>query len=1175
MRQKGNTELQEDYIEMVLINCHSCQLQIAKCSELRHMNNVHGPAGTMPKTAAELNEDEGPQAQRWRDCQWCGGHFIGIKQHVKKCPSRPAVAPAEPAAAAAAAAAPGGIGNAAENAGDAENAGQPVGDAENAGQPLEEAGNVGQQAGAGGNVGQQEGAAENVGQLAGAAGNVGQQMGDGRVAGANGNEIAGEEEEAVDYGRLVAEFNKGLYSPHHASIEYIKQIFIILLRQAVEDSVVRSVEAIVALQLIAGMVQFLKDNARRKVMKPQDMLRAIIASPNKATCIINLAKQFRKLKRVRGDQAPRQPNVEITRAEIEKLINDGRLSTARKRVGMMQKMILGEQIPQMISQEAMNERIPILFPRGDERDELPDEEEDPAIEECLQLNGHQIRERGSKLNTGSCAGSTGITFKLLSKILNDKQDEGHNADSPPGDIHNALAAFTNKVLQNKICPEGRELLTTVRLVMVPKDEGDGLRPLQIDCSLMRFMAGAAKKVSSPVIAPYLLPRQLGGSIKRGPEIVIRFIDQALAEGKSVIQIDSTNAFGLMRHRKIYNKLKDVIPSIVRFFRFKYGAGVIVRDSRGNIVTTRETGVGQGDPGAGDYYMLGADEMLREMETTLIAQEEEYRDFRHEVVEPGAVLAYYDDVYVAGDAPVINLFVDKIQPIYARHDAEVNVPKSAATGTHVEEWEGLPADWPTQEHGTLALGAYVGDPDWKKERIAAKVEKMAPPTNALVLLRNLSQMLLIKSCYNLLAAYTVATARNMEDIAEAANRFDTRIQREVTRIAQAELTPTIRSIITRPNRHGGFGILQTGGIEAEIAILTSRQYYIEFISKYQPNKLQYALDITFSTEILLGGSEGVEDLTEIDATDMATITVGNVRRILAGGKRKVYEGLEEQQYQELADDQRSMQHAAYLRSASGTNAAVVFITGTRGRGSEVYFADGEYQACLRRHLGLGPSNAEPAVRVCQCGEAYESEENKTHGTLCSINKGLRTKLHNQIVQTLCQLIRSMNPMAGAEDIKMEQDVGQIVTAGAQGGPEHVTLVRADIVFKKGPTKFVIDAAVVNPAAKEFLRHPVDSHMHQDRAAVKTEIRKRKHYGRSSRDTGGLPATIPAASVIPFVFESSGRLGPSALMFLNFICGTQTFRRSAFISDCAMICARYNGKMLVATRNRYNAAPQNGG
>ena len=335
---------------MVLINCHSCQLQIAKCSELRHMNNVHGPAGTMPKTAAELNEDEGPQAQRWRDCQWCGGHFIGIKQHVKKCPSRPAVAPAEPAAAAAAAAAPGGIGNAAENAGDAENAGQPVGDAENAGQPLEEAGNVGQQAGAGGNVGQQEGAAENVGQLAGAAGNVGQQMGDGRVAGANGNEIAGEEEEAVDYGRLVAEFNKGLYSPHHASIEYIKQIFIILLRQAVEDSVVRSVEAIVALQLIAGMVQFLKDNARRKVMKPQDMLRAIIASPNKATCIINLAKQFRKLKRVRGDQAPRQPNVEITRAEIEKLINDtvsehGRLDYMFNNAGIALMGELKDMIP--------------------------------------------------------------------------------------------------------------------------------------------------------------------------------------------------------------------------------------------------------------------------------------------------------------------------------------------------------------------------------------------------------------------------------------------------------------------------------------------------------------------------------------------------------------------------------------------------------------------------------------------------------------------------------------------------------------------------------------------------------------------------------------------------------------------------------------------------------------
>ena len=72
-----------------------------------------------------------------------------------------------------------------------------------------------------------------------------------------------------------------------------------------------------------------------------------------------------------------------------------------------------------------------------------------------------------------------------------------------------------------------------------------------------------------------------------------------------------------------------------------------------------------------------------------------------------------------------------------------------------------------------------------------------------------------------------------------------------------------------------------------------------------------------------------------------------------------------------------------------------------------------------------------------------------------------------------------------------------------------------------------------------------------------------------EVNGIADRIPAESVIPFVIESTGRLGPAAFSFLNKICGTQTFKRSRFISEIALLCARYTGKMLVASRERFDS------
>ena len=63
----------------------------------------------------------------------------------------------------------------------------------------------------------------------------------------------------------------------------------------------------------------------------------------------------------------------------------------------------------------------------------------------------------------------------------------------------------------------------------------------------------------------------------------------------------------------------------------------------------------------------------------------------------------------------------------------------------------------------------------------------------------------------------------------------------------------------------------------------------------------------------------------------------------------------------------------------------------------------------------------------------------------------------------------------------------------------------------------------------------------------------------------PSTPPPASVIPFVMEASGRLGPAAISFLIRICPTQSYLRTKFLNEVSLICARAVGKMLRMARD----------
>ena len=134
------------------------------------------------------------------------------------------------------------------------------------------------------------------------------------------------------------------------------------------------------------------------------------------------------------------------------------------------------------------------------------------------------------------------------------------------------------------------------------------------------------------------------------------------------------------------------------------------------------------------------------------------------------------------------------------------------------------------------------------------------------------------------------------------------------------------------------------------------------------------------------------------------------------------------------------------------------------------------------------------------------------------------------------------------VAMEKAVGK-TAHDADGVAQDVV---ADVTLDLGPEVIVRDFAVVYPGASLYMEQPIESRLNQDGAAKDMERSKRPNYAKIAP-----PSTPPPASVIPFVIEASGRLGPAAINLLLRICPTQTFVGTHFLNVISLTCARTLG------------------
>lgn len=639
------------------------------------------------------------------------------------------------------------------------------------------------------------------------------------------------------------------------------------------------------------------------------------------------------------------------------------------------------------------------------------------------------------------------------------------------------------------------------------------------------------------------------------EIGARLLDAAYSRDDTVISVDITNAFNSTHHRVMWDGLAEKFPSILRYFRMKHGTPSRMIGNDGKVVAWTRTGVGQGDPWGGLFFEVGVHPALLELAEKVKKVEANLNRSRSiPILRPGAVSAYEDDTQIRGEQDVMFAVAPHIKGIFGKHGFEVNVSKSKITGTQSECYD-PPEDFRIASNGLIALGVPVGDRDFIEDTVTSSIKAMEPPVAALQLLKPRTAVQLLVHCINPKPAFLLRTASNMDVIQRAAAQFDDSMIAAIAAVFRLPVSTELASRVFLPLRFGGFGLTRHYGMATEKNQILSRTAYTAFLTQHFPGELEAAQNTFSMSAVRLGNVEGLEVATEITELMMETLTEKTCSAVLGTGMRKAQKRIYTNMHTELLTAGHFSKAAWFLSAATSSTA---YLLSTAGMEYEGYFGAAEFRCAGRNTLGFGPLDATPGERKkCHCGYEYTLLEEPFHGMSCANTKGYRTKRHNEIRDLLFKLVKKRYPAVTPQQLQVEANVGQY--AGGERG------VRADITWVHEAEKLIIDIMVIDPGCQTYVKHPVLSFQSNERAAVWAENIKRNHYSKVV-----IPAKLNAHSVIPFIVEASGRLGPAALAFLNRVCGTQSFVKSTFLREISMITARYTGRMLKATRDQYKDA-----
>jgi len=334
----------------------------------------------------------------------------------------------------------------------------------------------------------------------------------------------------------------------------------------------------------------------------------------------------------------------------------------------------------------------------------------------------------------------------------------------------------------------------------------------------------------------------------------------------------------------------------------------------------------------------------------------------------------------------------------------------------------------------------------------------------------------------------------------------------------------------PPRWGGAGLCSHSGFYGQTQNLSGISTFADFIYNYQahftPTFRESFLTHILSRKIPISLIEGAaDDLGHISRyfhdrqlDDHAPFQHGNQQINLRG----LCPALDEITYEFILNYTshtiKDYHRAAWIRSVAfvGSGSWISppkFIRNSPGLGLTSY----EFCGLLRNQLLISPMRGNPLEQfTCGCGNIYYPTDHRalTHPTCCNSNNSIFIPRHDEIQEAVTKEIQRRDVLA---------EINYKPSYFALGQTERR---EADIsISRQGNLHAIIDFVVICPTAPlqepRTIYHPDRKTSDACRSAEDKKITKyATHLTQDQRDR-----------FVPFAIESTGRLGPRAIAFLD--------------------------------------------
>jgi hypothetical protein len=193
-----------------------------------------------------------------------------------------------------------------------------------------------------------------------------------------------------------------------------------------------------------------------------------------------------------------------------------------------------------------------------------------------------------------------IVYKVVSKMsrnaatcidgwTRDLMMQAIIVDPSLADLLGQLCGYIN---DNVLMPEVMRLIRMGRLVAVPKSDG-GVRPVVISSFLAKVTGSCVLQTAKVSCSK----SQFAIGTCRGAERIVHLVRAAYNSGKSIIRIDSSNAFNVVPRAAIMEVMKNEHDSIIQYINTMYAhtSELIIYGPDGRFETVHSVeGVRQGD-----------------------------------------------------------------------------------------------------------------------------------------------------------------------------------------------------------------------------------------------------------------------------------------------------------------------------------------------------------------------------------------------------------------------------------------------------------------------------------------------------------------------------------------------------------------------------------------------------